>query len=142
MTRYSQLSAQLSTSYDVGRSWQLRGIARRGGVEYVAGLSEPVIGNSVTTSVDGLLSRRTDVFVSAAYSNGEFALTHSGRILSYSANARLRYAITHAWAVYAQYLYYFYDFDQNVPLLPGLPPRLERNVVRAGVTLRAAAVRR
>jgi hypothetical protein len=56
--------------------------------------------------------------------------------------ARLRYRLTGNVAVYVQYLYYFYDFHGNTAVIPGLASSLERNGVRAGLTLWVPALRR
>ena len=47
-----------------------------------------------------------------------------------------RYPLNSVFAVFAEYLYYFYDFRQSAQLAPNVPVGLERNGVRAGLTLR------
>jgi hypothetical protein len=43
-------------------------------------------------------------------------------------------ALARMWAVYVEYLYYFYDFSHGlVPL--GAPARVARNSARVGLTL-------
>ena len=50
--------------------------------------------------------------------------------------------LTPTLATYAEYVYYFYDFGDNVRLAPGVPSGLERNGVRVGLTLWVPALRR
>ena len=61
---------------------------------------------------------------------------------TYTGDVRLRYALTRTFAAYVEYLYYFYDSRGSVPIAPGIPAGLERNGVRAGLTLRVPALRR
>jgi len=138
--RYGQFSGQLTTAYDFGRTWQASGNVRRG-VEYVSGLGQPVIADSLSARVDGLLASRIDVRVSVAYATGESALTRAASLFNtYTASARIRYGLSRTWATYVEYLYYCYDSRGTVALVPGLPPSLQRNGVRAGMMLRVPAV--
>lgn len=138
--RYEQFSGELTTTYDFARTWQAAGSVRRG-LEYVSGLGEPVLADSMTARIDGLLARRVDVRMSATYSAGESALSRAASLFNtYAANLRVRYGLTRTWATYVEYLYYFYDSRGTLALVPGLPPRFARNGVRAGVMLRVPAV--
>jgi len=139
---YRRMSGQATVAYDVARSWKVSAIYRRG-VDYIAGFSAPISADRVSTSVSGLLSRRVDIFASAGYSNGESALNLQGPAFdTYTGDARLRYALTRKFAVYVEYLYYFYDSRGGTPIAPGISSGLERKGVRTGLTLRVPAVRR
>jgi hypothetical protein len=99
------------------------------------------LADSITARLDGLLARRVDVRLSAAYSAGESALGGIASLFNtYTANVRLRYGLTRTLAASVEYLYFFYDSRGTQALVPGLPPRFERNGVRAGLTLRVPAV--
>jgi hypothetical protein len=138
--RYDQYSEQVSGSYDFGRTWQASGTFRRG-IEYVTGLGEPVNADSFTARIDGLLAQRIDFLGTAAYSSGASALNQVASLFdTYTASARFRYGLTRTWATYVEYLYYFYDSRGTLPLVPGLPPRVERNGIRVGLMLRMPAV--
>lgn len=128
-------TANASAGYDFGRSWNARGSYRRG-LEYIAALRAPVFMDGVTLETSGLLSRRTEFRASAAYSTG--APTLGGTIAdytTYTGNARVQRTLTRTVSVYGEYFYYFYDFGSALLVQPGLPTSLERNGVRAGVTL-------
>ena len=138
--RYDQYSGQVFASYDFGRSWQASGSIRRG-IEYVSGLGEPVVADSFTARIDGLLTQRIDVLGTAAYASGASAVNQVASLFdTYTASVRLRYGFTHTWATYVEYLYYFYDSRGTLPLVPGLPPNVERNAFRVGLMLRMPAV--
>ena len=112
-------------------------------MEYLADLPVPVFADGFGAGVDGLISRRVDVSASAGYSNGESALGRDSlQFDTYTGNLRVRYALSRTFAMYGEYLYYYYDFRGSAQLLVGIPPGLERNGVRAGLTLWVPALRR
>jgi hypothetical protein len=54
---------------------------------------------------------------------------------TYTSDTRVRISLGQVLATYVEYLYYLYDFRRYAPLVPGMPPALERNGVRVGLTL-------
>jgi hypothetical protein len=131
-----------TVGYQFGRSWQARANVRRG-VEYNPDLPTPVYAQGAGASVDGLLSRRTDLSASVGYSTGESIFNREGLIFdTYAARLKLRFALSRNLAAYGEYLYYYYDFRGGLQLLPGIPSGLERNGARAGLTLWVPALRR
>ena len=61
---------------------------------------------------------------------------------TYTGTVRLSYPVTRTFAAHVEYLYYFYDTLGSTPIAPGIASRVERNGVRAGLTLRVPALRR
>jgi hypothetical protein len=61
---------------------------------------------------------------------------------TYSGTIRLRVALTPVSALFSEYVYYYYDLGSNVTTVPGVPPTLDRNSVRLGLTLWLPLVRR
>jgi len=140
--RQRQAVGDVSFSYPFNQTWVATAGVRRG-LEYVADLPTPVVSNGATASVIGLLTRRVDVVFSAAYATGESALNRNALFFdTYTADVRLRYAVSRMFALFGEYLYYYYDFQNGALLLAGMPPGLERNGVRAGLTLWMPALRR
>jgi hypothetical protein len=134
-TRLYRVSADVSAGYQFGRSWEVRGVYRRG-LEYVPSLTTPVFIDAVNTSIGGLFSRRIDFLLSGAYSNGKSAFAGPSSYGTYTGAVRMRYALTSNWAAFGEYLYYYYDFRAVQYLLPiGMVPSFERNGVRVGITL-------
>jgi hypothetical protein len=134
--RFQRLTGDTAIDVALARSWHA-GVSYRQGLEYLAGLAEPVSARGAAATVDGLLTRRADLFVSAAYSNGESALNLSRTTFdTYSASVRLRFALTRVWAVYAEGLSYVYAGRGVGALVAGIPPRLERRSVLGGFVLR------
>jgi hypothetical protein len=111
-------------------------------MEYVPALTEPVFSDGVSASIDGTITRRLDLTISGAYTNGESVFQGTSAFDSYNGDLRLRYALNRTLATYIQYLYYVYDFGGNTRLAAGMAPRLERNAVRAGFMLWLPVVKR
>jgi hypothetical protein len=130
-----RLIGDASVTHQLGRTWSLQGNYHRG-LGYIQGFQAPVFTGAYSAAANGFLNRRTDVNFSAAYSTGEGALTGTpSQFTTYTGNARLRYAVSRTWATYVEYLFYYYNFNQNLATPIGLPPSLTRNGIRAGVTL-------
>ena len=111
-------------------------------VQYVAVLGEPVFTDSATIRVAGLVSRRLDVSASAGYVTGVPAIgpdLSSSNLKSYTGTAVVRFALSRAFAVYAEYLYYLSDLRAQAFLAPGLPELYEQHGIRVGVTMFARA---
>jgi hypothetical protein len=139
--RLHRVTGDVGVIWQFSKAWHARGAFRRG-LEYVAGLSDPVFIDGYTASVDGLPLRRLDVSASAGYSSGASAVARDSLTFdTYTANLRVQFALVRSLAVVGEYLYYFYDL-RNPPLASSIPPRLERHGVRAGVTLWVPALRR
>ncbi|NOT25662.1 MAG: hypothetical protein HOP16_06115 [Acidobacteria bacterium] len=141
LTRQVRVVGEATVLHQVGRTWLLEGAFKRG-TAFVEGLGAPVFVDAVTATANGFLNRRTDMLLSLSYSSGEPSLV--GAITTFSTtsvNARVRFALSSRWAVTSEYLFYHYDFSKIPDLLPGLNPRVQRNSVRAGVSLWLPAFR-
>jgi len=129
------LRGQVSLGYQFRRTWQARAVYRRA-LEHVADLPNPVLVDGFSSSVEGLASRRAELMIAAGYSSGASPLQRGSLSFdTYTGSVRMRYALTRAAALTAEYLYYYYDFRGRSSLAPGLPAALKRNAVRAGVTI-------
>lgn len=141
LTASSRSAAHYSTvgdasfSYGMTRTWNAVASYRRG-VMFLAGLTEPTFIDGVTAMTSGFLNRRTALSFSGAYSKGDLGFAQApSPLTTYSGSARLQVGLTRVWAVFGEYLLYFYNFSPDVQLLPGVPHSLRRNGVRAGLTL-------
>jgi hypothetical protein len=140
--RFYGLSGDVAVAWQFSTTWQTRGTFRRG-LEYVAGLSEPVYVDGFAAELRGFMTPRIDVLAATRYSSGASALTRGAVTFdTYGGDLRIGYALTRSLAAYGQYLHYFYDFRRNARLAPGIPSSLDRNGVRAGLTLWVPTVRR
>jgi hypothetical protein len=134
-------SGDADFDYQFALSWRASGTFRRG-LEFVPGLAQPVFTNGVTSTVEGLLSRRVEITLSAGYSQGRSAImAAASQFDTYNGSARLQYALSNSTAIHVEYLYYFYDFLGDALLVPGAPPRMQRNGVRIGLRLLIPALK-
>jgi len=126
----------------LSRTWEAKAYVRRG-VEYISDLPEPVFSDGMSVEAEGLLSRRLDVSLIAAYSTGQSLLNpDSLQFDTYTGDVRFRFALTRSLAIFAEYLYYYYQFRGRAELLIGMPSGLERNGARVGLTLWVPALRK
>jgi hypothetical protein len=126
---------------EIGRTWSARGVYHRG-LGFLDGFNSPYFADSVSGSLQGLLSRRLDFTAALFYTNGELGIAvRANDFKTYSATTRLRYALTQLFAVYGEYVAYRYDFRSGVGLPTGLPPTEDRQGVRAGLTLLVPVLR-
>jgi hypothetical protein len=132
-TTLYRVSGDVQAGYQFNRTWSARATFRRG-LEYVPTLTTPVFANGATAYLGGLLSNRLSLSATASYSTGDSAIRNAATYSTYTGDTRLQFALGRKWAVYGEYLYYYYDFRGTSQLLPGLPPTMTRNGVRLGLT--------
>jgi hypothetical protein len=83
-----------------------------------------------------VIGRRIDVSGLAAYATAVSAISRNTRNLStYTGEARIRYALTRGFAVYSEYLYYYYDLRGQARLAAGLPSVYRQHGIRVGFML-------
>jgi hypothetical protein len=131
--RVRRLQGSIAADYQFRRTWRASASYQRG-AEYVAVLTVPVFADSARADLSGLIGRRVDVSLSAAYADGESALLSRGQLESYTGTARARFALTRTFALYTEYFYYFYDL-RGSQLAPELPRTYEQHGIRAGFML-------
>ena len=108
-----RLSGDVALSRQFGRTWQAQGGYRRG-VGFIEGLSTPVLTDGITATTTGLLTPRTNLLLTAAYSVGQPTVRNVAHgLTTYTADARTSVAINRTWACFVEYLYYFYDFSSE-----------------------------
>ena len=139
---YSLMSGSVNAGYQFGRSWRADGFYRRA-IDYVPGFPDPVLTDGLTASVSGGLTPRLELSTSVGYSNGDSAFYQQKLPFdTFTVNANLRYGLSKTVAVYFEYLYYKYRFEDRTTMPEGVPAGLERNGVRAGLTLWMPAFRK
>jgi hypothetical protein len=137
-----RLLADATLRHQMAQTWSFFASYHRG-MSYIEGFEGPVFTGAYSSTLTGFLNRRTDVSMSAAYSTGDSALNGTPtQFTSYTGDARLRYAMGRMWAPYVEYVFYYYNFNKNFAVLPGIPPGLTRNGLRAGVMFWVPVVKR
>ncbi len=126
-------------SHDFGRTWKAR-LSYNRGIEYTEAFRQPISSNALNVALGGFFSRRMDFHLNGGLSLGRLDATTLGasgqnQFRSFTGSARLRWALTPLWAMYGEYLYYDYSAGAAVVLPAGVPPSLQRNSARLGLTL-------
>lgn len=135
------LLGDASINREIGRSWVAQATYNRG-FGMLAGFSRPYFSDSVSGSVGGLITRRVDLSIGTAYTNGQIGITQLTNSLNgLNSSARVRYAISQLFAVYGQYLVYWYDLANNLYVATALPPNVLRQGVNVGLSLNLPLVR-
>lgn len=123
-----QVSGRWSTEATVSRGLQTIDTAPR-----------PFIGETVTASFSGYLTRRIGVRLAPSYGHGTDVADVAGSYRSYSTQARIDVAFSRFWAVYVEHFLYNYRMTGGAGI--SLPPGLDRQGVRTGLVLWAPLVR-
>jgi len=133
--RLYPLQGEASVDFPFRLKWRASASYRRS-VDHVAVLAEPLLATGAHVKVMGVIGRRVDVSASAGYAAAASAISLNTRSLTtYTGEARIRYAFTRAWALYAEYLYYSYDLRGLAALTAGLPGVYEQHGIRVGFTV-------
>jgi hypothetical protein len=140
--RLLRTHGSMSAAYQFSSRWQARGNYRRE-LQYVPEFAEAVYTDGIGLALDGLLSSRFDFLATAGYATGASPFSRDAITLkSYTGDVRIRFALTRTLALYAEYLYYFYEYQARTPLTATVPPSLERNGVRVGLSTWVPLLRR
>jgi len=130
--RLYRLQGEASVDYPFRPNWRATGNFRRG-VEYLAVLNEPVFSNGARAELSGLISRRVDLLAAAGYATAASAITRNTQDLeTRTGQVRIRYALKRSFAIYSEYLYYYYDLRGQARLAPDLPSVFERHGIHVG----------
>jgi hypothetical protein len=140
LTRYPvRGSAYLTTQ--VARSWSL-GVNYSRGVQYTQGFSDPFFSDYVTVGLSGFISERSRATFGAGYNTGSVGYGVAGRGYdTVTATAGYQYALARWAALFVNYGYYHYLFDQSVPLPQALARGQDRSSISVGANLWAPLLR-
>lgn len=129
-------------AYPFLRSWTVGGSYRRG-LEYIAVLRDPVFRDAARAELEGLVTERVDLSASAGYVTGASVLQQDDEHFdTYTGTVRGRYSVNRSLAVYAEYLYYYYNLRGQAALAPDLPSVFEQHGIRLGLMLWARPLSR
>jgi hypothetical protein len=147
-----QMNGEIGANYPLGQG-ALRGSFTRG-LQFVAGLTQPVFVNGFSADYTGIVARRLSVLARISKSTGQSILTveNSNLVDTYTGEARLDVPLTRRLTAFTEYVYYVYDTREepggepdgipDIPLAPGIPRDLRRQGVRVGITFEVPVLRR
>jgi hypothetical protein len=128
------LTGSVFLKREIGRSWTGQVDYSRG-LQFIYGVGTPYFADNVLGDISGFAGRRTRMSAWGAYSYGHLGGSASNSYGTFNAGARVQFAAARYVAMYADYFYYHYKFDDRVPLPPGLARAIDRNGVRVGLNL-------
>ena len=134
-TRYG-INGTAYLTREIGRSWTLQADYRRG-LYLLEGIDEPFFSDAVNLSLGGYAGPRLRFTSNAAYNRGDSAgySASNRRFGTYVGQAGLQFALVRSAALYTQFFYFRYRFDDGVPLPPGFGREFSRRGVRLGLNL-------
>jgi hypothetical protein len=118
------------------KAWNAN-LAYTRGVGFIDGFADPFLADSVAAGLTGRLGKRTTVSLSSGYSNGDVGVGASTfrNFDSYSGSAHIEVGLRRNLGLFGEYVYYHYKFDKLIALPQGTPHGLDRQGVRAGLSL-------
>jgi hypothetical protein len=133
VTRY-RLIGNAGLDHEIGRTWKAQASYNRG-VQYLPGFARTFYSDTAQVGVAGLLGRRLGAGLAGGFSAGQLGFGDTAEAYSsQTANGDLRLAVSQTLSFFAQYTYYRYGFDAGAPVPFGLPPRLDRQSIRFGIS--------
>jgi len=136
------LQAEAGIDYQFRRNWHATGNLSRG-VEYLPWLGGPVVAKAARAELAGLITRSVDLSAVAGYATGASAVYLGAQDLeTRTFDVRVRYALKRSFALYTEYLYYYYDLRGQIGLGPGQSSVFGEHAVRLGFTLFVEPLRR
>lgn len=128
------VNADASLNREVGRTWKAS-LGYHRGIQLNEGFVQPLYVDTALLRLGGLVTRRVSLLVSASYSAGQIGLAAGNqRYGTYNAESDLRIGINRTLAAYAHYMNYRYTFNSAAGTPFGLPPMLNRQGLRVGIS--------
>ena len=125
-------SGNATLRHEMGRSWTAAAAYQRG-TYFVDTFQEPIMGDSWSLNLGGLITRRLQLQAVASGSLGRLTYT-SRNFDSYRGTVTLSTALTRFMNVGVDYAYYSYEFDDPAGLEPGVSQDVIRQSIRARVS--------
>jgi hypothetical protein len=133
--RVYPVQGEASVEYPFRLKWRAQASYRRS-VEYVPGVSQPLLSSGTRFTLTGSLGRRLELSAVAGSGRGASTISSGdGSGVTSTAEARFSYAVTRTFGLYSEYVYFQYDLRDQSSLAPGLPGRYRLHEGRVGVTL-------
>lgn len=140
-TRSYRLTGNARLNREIGQTWNAA-LAYSRGLGFVEYFAEPFFSDSISVGIEGLVSRRVRFTSRASGALGEVGMSGATPYRSYQGNAGVTTALSRAVAITVDYTYYHYAFNGAVPALTAFPGDMDRQSVRAVLTIAAPLVQR
>jgi hypothetical protein len=128
------VTANVYLRREIGRSWSAQ-VEYSRGLQFIYGVGTPYFADNVSGRIYGFAGRRTRLSGWGTLSYGGLGLRSASNYGTFNTGARLQLAAARYVALYADYFFYHYKFDDRAPLPPGMARATDRNGVRVGLNL-------
>jgi hypothetical protein len=136
-----RINGNVFLNRQIGRSWSARLDYMRA-TEYVQGFTTPFFSDTVTGGVGGFFDSRSRFNASTGYTRGNVGYTVTGQTYdTYFGTVNYQLGLTKWLALFADYSYYHYLFDQGIVLPAGMNQGQNRHSVHVGANLWAPLLR-
>jgi hypothetical protein len=122
------LIGNVNLTHEMGRSWKA-GVGYNRGVSFIETFQAPVLADSATASIGGLLQRNIQFEVVAGGSRGDVGYVSANGYTSYYATTGLRFAFTRSLGLTVFYGVFRYSFENGVVLPPFTPRHSNRQTI-------------
>jgi len=123
----------LRATYAMSRNWGASaGYLRT--FESASGLFQPVWADYANAQVVGYVGRRLTLSFGAFYTRGNDVNFPESKFTDQGGQVRAQLGVSPNLAVYAQYMYYWYDFPPTFDLPEGMSPTLRRHRIQLGIS--------
>ena len=115
-------------THEMGRSW-MAGVGYNRGVSFIETFQAPVLADSATASIIGLLQRNMQFEVVGGASRGDVGFVTANGYTSYYATTGVRFAFTRNVGLTVFYGVFRYSFENGVVLPPFTPRNSNRQTI-------------
>jgi hypothetical protein len=131
---YYRLGGGAVLTRGLARTWSST-LAYVRGTDFVPGFSQPLLSDSLSAGLGGLIAARVSSFSNVGFSRGSvgFSSTNSN-FNSYFVTSGLQAAVTRSMGLFGQYTYYQYQVPAGSSALQ-LMPHLSRHAVTVGLSM-------
>jgi hypothetical protein len=130
-TKHFRLNGNAQLESRFLRTWVALLSARRG-TDFLPGFRAPVMSEYGTVALAGYLAPRLLLNLNGNAARGEVGFNDSRKFISYTGDAKLTFAMTRHFGVFANYAYYHYQ-NPPEPETLFLLPRVARQAVAIGI---------
>jgi len=129
-------SGYATVRLDLGRSWSVATDYRRSVGPLQGVRPEAFVSDSATMTFGGFVSRRVETVVMAGYSNGSTSWSRlvPGKFDGYSGSAQVRFRLSRFLSALVSGSHYEYQLNAVAAASLRVPPHLNRNSLRVGIT--------
>jgi hypothetical protein len=127
------LNGSADVARGFARTWSTS-LAYTRSTEFVAGFIGPLFWDSLTGSIDGLLTMRVQLSARLSAAHGEASSGLRGTVVEYTGSSRLTIGLTRRIGAYGQYTYYHHEVPPGLTAIE-LLSWVARQRVSAGISL-------